>query len=118
MRNESEIRERLDRVKDRIDVMCNEDGYITVDSGDASRDTVVVGLLGTQFELEWVLGNDPFLFNEDLVNDDGTIKRMTLVECPDCRSIKAECPNCGMWNCPEHCACEVEDENAKRKRDS
>ncbi len=110
MRGENEIRERLDKVKGLIEKFCNEDGYITVKSEDKERDVIVAGLLGTSFELEWVLGNEPILFNEDLVNEDGTIKQITLVECPDCRSIKGECPGCGMWNCPEHCGCAVEDD--------
>lgn len=83
MRSEAEIRERLAKVKDRIDKFCNEDGYITLSSGDEDRDAIIQGLFGTQFELGWVLGNEPVLFNEDLVNEDGTIKRMKVEEIKD-----------------------------------
>ncbi len=78
-RSEMEIKERLNKVKARIRAMSEDDGFINIESGDKDRDLILQGLLNTMFELEWVLGHDPIIFPEDLVNDDGTIAGVKVI---------------------------------------
>jgi hypothetical protein len=79
LRGEMEIKERLDKVKARIRAMSEDDGFINIESGDKDRDLILQGLLTTMFELAWVLGHDPIIFPEDLVNDDGTIVGVKVI---------------------------------------